>query len=52
VAPAQIPDAEILIGSFADDDIDNTLERDATIVQGKGKSKVSSHYLIISTSIH
>ncbi|KAG1725235.1 hypothetical protein EDB19DRAFT_1833853 [Suillus lakei] len=42
VAPAQIPDAEVLIGSFADDDIDDTLEHDATIVQGKGKSKVAS----------
>ncbi|KAG1718121.1 hypothetical protein EDB19DRAFT_1921270 [Suillus lakei] len=42
VAPAQIPDAEVLTGSFADDDIDDTLECDATIVQGKGKSKVAS----------
>ncbi|KAG1864366.1 hypothetical protein F4604DRAFT_1928806 [Suillus subluteus] len=38
VAPTQIPDAEALIGNFADD-IDDTLEREATIAQGKGKSK-------------
>ncbi|KAG1907211.1 uncharacterized protein F5891DRAFT_1181506 [Suillus fuscotomentosus] len=41
VANAQIPDAEVLIGSFADD-IDDTLECEATIAQSKGKSKVAS----------
>ncbi|KAG2339140.1 hypothetical protein BDR05DRAFT_1003678 [Suillus weaverae] len=35
------PVAEALIGNFADD-IDDTLECEATIVQGKGKSKVAS----------
>ena len=37
-----------LIGSFADlDDInDDTLECDAIVAQGKGKSKVISHHLI------
>ncbi|KAG2127950.1 hypothetical protein DEU56DRAFT_982614 [Suillus clintonianus] len=35
------PVAEDLIGDFADD-IDDTLEREATIAQGKGKSKVAS----------
>ncbi|KIK34575.1 hypothetical protein CY34DRAFT_110229 [Suillus luteus UH-Slu-Lm8-n1] len=38
VAPAQIPDAEALIGNFSDD-IDDTLECEATIAQSKGKSK-------------
>jgi hypothetical protein len=33
------PVGEALIGDFADD-IDDTLEREATIAQGKGKSKV------------
>ncbi|KAG1862826.1 hypothetical protein DFJ58DRAFT_839339 [Suillus subalutaceus] len=42
VVPAEIPDADdALIGSFADA-IDDTLEHEATIVQGKGKSKVVS----------
>ncbi|KAG0699125.1 hypothetical protein DFH29DRAFT_877529 [Suillus ampliporus] len=33
-----------LVGSFADDIDDNTLEHDATIAQGKGKSKVASTF--------
>ncbi|KAG1880174.1 hypothetical protein F4604DRAFT_1679271 [Suillus subluteus] len=42
VIPAKTPDADdALIGSFADA-IDDALEHEATIVQGKGKLKVAS----------
>ncbi|KAG2095667.1 uncharacterized protein F5147DRAFT_656781 [Suillus discolor] len=41
VANTRIPNAEILIRSF-EDDINDTLEHEATIAQGKGKSKVAS----------
>lgn len=46
--PAETPDADdALIGSFADA-IDDALEREAAVAQGKGKLKVIECYLIVS----